>query len=71
MMKNCCLIKLEDIENDGYTVFPRLNIVSPVEKGAALVWENLHPSNGSGHVYTLHGSCPLLKGNKWSKRYYD
>jgi len=57
---------LNDVKNDGYTSFPLLNIIVPAEKGAALVWNNLHISNGQLCNESLHGSCPLLKGNKWS-----
>ncbi|VVC31299.1 Prolyl 4-hydroxylase, alpha subunit,Oxoglutarate/iron-dependent dioxygenase,Prolyl 4- [Cinara cedri] len=60
------LFYMTGVHNDGYTVFPMLNIVSPAEKGAALVWHNLHHStDGHIHEHTLHGSCPLLTGNKW------
>ncbi|XP_027852158.2 prolyl 4-hydroxylase subunit alpha-2-like [Aphis gossypii] len=59
------LFYLTDVENDGYTSFPLLNIIAPTEKGAALVWNNLDMSNGKLDEKTLHGSCPLLKGNKW------
>ncbi|VVC31293.1 Hypothetical protein CINCED_3A000530 [Cinara cedri] len=59
------LFYLNDVQKDGYTVFPMLNIVSPAEKGAALVWYNMHTSDGRDHQQSLHGSCPLLKGNKW------
>jgi len=57
---------MTDVQNDGYTSFPLLNITVPVEKGAALVWDNLYKSNGQIWNESLHGSCPLLKGNKWS-----
>lgn len=57
---------MSDIPNDGSTVFPFLNIVSPPEKGAALVWSNLKLTDGSKLEETLHGACPILKGNKWS-----
>ncbi|KAL4149649.1 hypothetical protein QTP88_003541 [Uroleucon formosanum] len=56
---------LTDVQNEGYTSFPKLNIIVPTEKGAALVWNNLDISNGQMCGDTLHGSCPLLKGNKW------
>ncbi|CAI6369320.1 unnamed protein product [Macrosiphum euphorbiae] len=60
------LFYLTDVQNDGYTSFPMINIIVPAEKGSALVWNNLHMSNGQLYYETLHGSCPLLKGNKWS-----
>ncbi|XP_060842511.1 prolyl 4-hydroxylase subunit alpha-2-like [Rhopalosiphum padi] len=59
------LFYLTDVQNEGYTSFPKLNIVAPVEKGSALVWYNLNMSDGKLNWATLHGSCPLLKGNKW------
>ncbi|XP_026811721.1 prolyl 4-hydroxylase subunit alpha-2-like [Rhopalosiphum maidis] len=59
------LFYLSDVQNEGYTSFPMLNIIIPVEKGSALVWYNLNMSNGKLNFATLHGSCPLLKGNKW------
>ncbi|XP_060880222.1 prolyl 4-hydroxylase subunit alpha-2-like [Metopolophium dirhodum] len=59
------LFYLTDVQNDGYTSFPMLNIIAPAEKGAALVWNNLHMSDGELCYETLHGACPLLKGNKW------
>lgn len=58
--------KLSDVENDGYTAFPILNIISPAEKGAALVFYNLQMSNGHVRKESLHGACPMLTGNKWS-----
>ncbi|GKU97048.1 hypothetical protein SLEP1_g10230 [Rubroshorea leprosula] len=41
----------------GYAVKPR--------KGDALLFFNLH-LNGTTDVYSLHGSCPVIKGEKWS-----
>ncbi|XP_022182993.1 prolyl 4-hydroxylase subunit alpha-2-like isoform X2 [Myzus persicae] len=58
------LFYLTDVQNDGYTAFPMLDIIAPAEKGSALVWHNLNMSNGKLCYETLHGSCPLLKGNK-------
>lgn len=57
---------MNEVSNDGYTVFPLLDIIVPAEKGSALVWLNINKSNGSRLFYSHHGSCPLLKGNKWS-----
>ncbi|XP_060880223.1 prolyl 4-hydroxylase subunit alpha-2-like [Metopolophium dirhodum] len=59
------LFYLTGVQNEGYTSFPWLNIIAPAEKGAALVWNNLHISDGELCYETLHGACPLLKGNKW------
>lgn len=47
-----------------------LDIISPVEKGSALMWYGLHTNNGSIYNESLRGSCPILKGTKWSKYYF-
>lgn len=59
--------QLSDVEDDGYTAFPNLGFNAPVEKGAALVFQNLHKTNGSLNELTFHGSCPILKGDKWGQ----
>lgn len=64
------ILKLTDVEDGGYTAFPFLNFSSPVEKGAALVSQNLHSSDGSIDIRLYHGSCPLLKGNKWGNDFF-
>lgn len=58
---------MSDVQDDGSTVFPMINVVSPARKGTALVWYNVHLNNGSINYGAIHGSCPILKGNKWSK----
>uniref|UniRef100_A0A2S2QN67 Prolyl 4-hydroxylase subunit alpha-2 n=1 Tax=Sipha flava TaxID=143950 RepID=A0A2S2QN67_9HEMI len=55
------ILYLSDLEKDGCTMFPMLKVIAPVEKGTALVWQNLHKSNGTGH------HTAQLKGNKWNK----
>ncbi|KAI3503385.1 hypothetical protein L1887_31826 [Cichorium endivia] len=41
----------------GYAVKPR--------KGDALLFFSLHP-NATTDVFSLHGSCPVIEGEKWS-----
>lgn len=47
--------------------FTMLNIISSAEKEVVLIWHDLHLCNGNLYKETMHGSCPLLKENKWSK----
>lgn len=61
------IVQLNDVKYGGYTAFPVLYVISPAEKGAALIWDNSHLSNGSLHDSGFHGSCAILKGDKWSK----
>ncbi|XP_055804284.1 probable prolyl 4-hydroxylase 6 [Solanum dulcamara] len=46
-----------DCAKYGYAVKPR--------KGDALLFFSLHP-NGTTDRLSLHGSCPVIKGEKWS-----
>lgn len=57
---------MTDVLKGGCTAFPAINIVSPAIKGTTLVWYNFILSNGSDNKETVHGSCPMLNGNKWS-----
>ncbi|CAA7399267.1 unnamed protein product [Spirodela intermedia] len=46
-----------DCASDGYAVKPR--------KGDALLFFSLHP-NATTDNFSLHGSCPVIEGEKWS-----
>ncbi|VVC31298.1 Hypothetical protein CINCED_3A015630 [Cinara cedri] len=59
------LFYLTDVENGGFTTFPTLDIICPPEKGAALVFYSLNLTDGSLLYDSLHGSCSILKGNKF------
>ncbi|KAE9544664.1 hypothetical protein AGLY_000206 [Aphis glycines] len=59
------LFYMTDVPEDGYTVFPNINFVAHCRKGTALVWQNLYLNNGSVNSGTIHGGCPVIKGNKW------
>ncbi|EDW24510.1 GL24183 [Drosophila persimilis] len=54
---------LNDVEDGGETVFPKLQLVIPPTKGSALMWHNLRPW-GEGDPRTQHASCPVLSGYK-------
>ena len=55
---------MSDVEVGGATVFPRIDLTIPPQKGSAAFWYNLHPS-GEGDEFTLHAACPVLIGSKW------
>ncbi|XP_017144489.1 prolyl 4-hydroxylase subunit alpha-2-like isoform X1 [Drosophila miranda] len=57
---------LNDVEDGGETVFPKLQLVIPPTKGSALMWHNLRPW-GEGDPRTQHASCPVLSGYKQGK----
>lgn len=50
---------MSDVQNYGLTVFPLLDIISPAEEGAALVWSNLNMTDENKLVESLHGACPV------------
>lgn len=75
------LMYLSNIEKGGETVFPNSEATQPKgsdwsdcakngyavkpQKGDALLFFSLHP-NATTDALSLHGSCPVIKGEKWS-----
>lgn len=58
------IMYLNNTEEGGETIFPKLNIsVKPV-KGGALLFYNCTP-DGKEDPQTLHGGAPVKKGEKW------
>jgi len=58
------LIYLNDVELGGQTVFTSLGFGVTPSAGTALFWYNLKP-DGEKDIYTRHGGCPTLKGEKY------
>lgn len=58
------IMYLSNVEEGGETVLPQVNIKVKPEKGNALLFYNLLP-NGSVDPLTLHGSLPVVRGEKW------
>lgn len=56
-------IYLNDVEEGGYTDFPKLKIAGKPQRGNALIWNNLNP-DGSVNHNTLHHGMPVIKGWK-------
>ncbi|XP_017149969.1 prolyl 4-hydroxylase subunit alpha-1-like isoform X1 [Drosophila miranda] len=59
------LFYLNDVEQGGKTVFPRLGIFRSPMKGSAVVFYNMN-SSLQGDPRTEHGGCPVLVGTKWA-----
>jgi prolyl 4-hydroxylase len=58
------VIYLNDVEEGGETIFPKLSLSVPPRKGNA-VYFAYHNSKGQVDQLTLHGGAPVLKGEKW------
>nr|XP_045604240.1 prolyl 4-hydroxylase subunit alpha-1-like [Procambarus clarkii] len=55
---------MNEVEEGGRTVFPRVGVGVEPEAGSAVFWYNLSPT-GKGDHRTLHSACPVLRGTKW------
>ncbi|XP_071527812.1 prolyl 4-hydroxylase subunit alpha-2-like [Panulirus ornatus] len=55
---------MNDVEEGGRTVFPRVGVGVEPRRGSAVFWWNLLPC-GRGDVRMLHAACPVLRGTKW------
>uniref|UniRef100_A0A1B6LJA6 Prolyl 4-hydroxylase alpha subunit domain-containing protein n=1 Tax=Graphocephala atropunctata TaxID=36148 RepID=A0A1B6LJA6_9HEMI len=58
-------IYLEEPNEGGTLVFPRLNLSVTPTRGAAVLWYNMHP-DGQVDLRSIHGHCPILSGNAWT-----
>ncbi|MBN8886044.1 MAG: 2OG-Fe(II) oxygenase [Rudaea sp.] len=58
------VIYLNDVEDGGATVFPKLGLTVGPKKGAAVYFEYCN-SLGQVDPQTLHGGLPVLRGEKW------
>lgn len=65
------LLKLNDAPHGGATVFPKLNVKVPAEKGKVLFWYNLRGETHDFDENTLHGACPLYHGTKLGEFLYS
>ena len=58
------IIYLSDVEKGGETVFPKERLAVAPIKGDALIFFNC-TADGKEDVRSLHGSFPVLAGEKW------
>ncbi|MDC2867430.1 MULTISPECIES: 2OG-Fe(II) oxygenase [unclassified Bacillus (in: firmicutes)] len=58
------VIYLNDVEEGGETFFPKLNLSVSPKKGMAVYFEYFYQDTSLNKL-TLHGSAPVIKGEKW------
>lgn len=58
------LMYLNEVEAGGGTIFPKIDLVVPPMKGAALIFYSVF-SDGQLDTNSLHGGMPVEKGEKW------
>ena len=59
------LTYLGDVEKGGETIFPEVCMKVIPKKGNAVIFLSVLP-NGDVDPMSLHGSCPVEKGTKWT-----
>lgn len=57
---------MSDVTLGGYTAFPNVGVFAKPVKGSAVAWYNIFP--GGNEENTVHGGCPVILGEKISKR---
>ena len=63
-----CLFYLNDVEEGGETVFPKLGLMNKPKKGKLLFFEN-YKKDGDKlvvHPFSEHSALPVIKGEKWA-----
>jgi len=68
-----CMIYLNDVEEGGYTSFPRAFCSSAPKTGTALVWNNLYSQAstdnandfGKENSFSSHCGMPIIRGEKY------
>lgn len=58
------MVYLNDVEEGGETEFPSLGVAVPAERGKGVFWANV-TSDGRPYPASLHGSVPVVRGEKW------
>ena len=60
------LAYLNDVEEGGETNFPNIDKKVFPETGKIVVFHNCIEDTNKPHPDSLHGACPVLKGEKWA-----
>jgi len=58
------IMYLNDVEDGGYTIFPKIDLSVMPKKGSAIYFSYLN-SLDQLDIQTLHGGAPVIKGEKW------
>lgn len=61
-----CLIYLNDVEEGGGTIFPKLDKQVEAKKGRLVIFHNCEAGTNVRHPSSLHGGMPVTKGEKWA-----
>ncbi|XP_050072211.1 prolyl 4-hydroxylase subunit alpha-1-like [Anopheles maculipalpis] len=61
------LFFLSDVEQGGYTIFPKLRVAIPPRKGALAFWYNLKDT-GEANPLMKYSICPLMSDEKWTAK---
>lgn len=59
------MLYLNDVEEGGFTRFPQLKLQFKPKAGDALLWNNLHPEDGTENDWTSHQALPPESGRKY------
>ncbi|XP_053680395.1 prolyl 4-hydroxylase subunit alpha-1-like [Anopheles nili] len=61
------LFFLSDVEEGGFTIFPKLRLTIRPRKGSAAFWYNLQ-NTGEPNVKMRYSNCPMLEDSKWTAK---
>jgi prolyl 4-hydroxylase len=59
-----CILYLNSVEEGGETIFPKLDLSVTPRQGDAVLFSNTLP-DGKPDLLSLHGSSPVIAGEKW------
>jgi len=60
------LIYLNEVNQGGGTIFPKLDIIVEPKIGRIVIFDNTIGSNLMPHPLSLHGGLPVTEGEKWA-----
>jgi prolyl 4-hydroxylase len=58
------LVYLNDVDDGGATVFPRVELAVPARRGDLLIFHNVLPTHRVDRR-SLHAGTPVVRGEKW------
>lgn len=61
-----CLLYLNDVDEGGGTIFPKLNLTIEAKRGKMVIFHNCFTGTINKHPHSLHGGMPVTKGEKWA-----
>ncbi|MDX1491825.1 MAG: 2OG-Fe(II) oxygenase [Pseudohongiellaceae bacterium] len=61
-----CLLYLNDVDEGGGTIFPKLKQQVEAKKGRLVIFHSCYPGTTIRHPHSLHGGMPVIRGEKWA-----